>query len=53
MRTIRPINLKLDRAIGDIILNSKLFNTISIKLINTNVYKRLVVCCSLVKADTN
>ena len=43
----------LDRAIGDIMLNSKLFNTISITLINTNVYKRSVVCCSLVKVDMN
>ena len=47
------INLNLDQGIGDIVSNSKLFNTISITLINTNVYKRSVVCCGLVKVDTN
>jgi hypothetical protein len=34
-------------------LNSKLFDTISITLINTNVYKRSVTYCSLVKVDIN
>jgi hypothetical protein len=52
-RLIEPTNLNLDRAIGDIVLNSRLSNTISITLINTNVYKRSVVYCSLIKVDTN
>jgi hypothetical protein len=47
------MNLNLDRTIGDIVLNSKLYNTILITLININVYKRLVICYSLVKVDTN
>jgi hypothetical protein len=47
------MDLNLDRAMGDIMSNSKLSNTISITLINTNVYKRSVICYSLVKVDTN
>jgi hypothetical protein len=43
----------LDWVISDIILNSKLFDTILITLININVYKRSVVCYSLVKIDMN
>jgi hypothetical protein len=47
------MNLNLDRTIDGIMSNSKLFNTISITLINTNVYKKSVIYCSLVKVDTN